>query len=70
MNCAVFTVAPSVGRVFGLPHNQHADGLTFAYCSHTGGGVGVRRVCPLSSLLRWVAGIYFLAAHLIGGVGR
>jgi len=79
MNCAVFPVAPSGGRAFGSTYDlagagqpaqasefncdQHADGLTFAHCVHTVGGVDVRLLCPLTSLLGRVVGVLFPAAR-------
>lgn len=84
MNCAVFPVAPSGGRACGLTHDlagagqpaqasepncdQHADGLNFAYNVHTVGGVDVRLLCPLTSLLGWVVGVCSPAARFDGGV--
>lgn len=72
MNCAAFPVAPSGGRACGLPHelagagqpkqaselicDQHADRFSTAYSAHTEGGVGVRLLCPLTSLLGRVVG--------------
>jgi len=47
---------------------EHADGRTFAYNAHTVGGVGVRLLCPLTSLLGRVVGICFPAARFRCGV--
>ena len=78
MNCAVFPVAYSGGRACGLTHDLagagqpaqaldlHADGLTFAYYVHTVGGVDVRLLCPLTSLLGWVVGVLIPAARFGG----
>ena len=81
MNCAVFPVAYSGGRAFGLTHGlagagqpaqalghfyEHTDGRVLAYLAHTVGGVGVRLLCPLTSLLGWVVGVLIPAARFGG----
>jgi len=47
---------------------QHAGRAGRPEDAHTEGGVGARIVCPLSSLLGRVVGIYLPAARLYGGV--
>lgn len=80
MNCAVFPLAYSGGRACGLTHDLagagqpaqasdlRADGRTFAYNAHTVGGVGVRLLCPLTSLLGRVVGVCSPAARFDRGV--
>ncbi len=84
MNCAVFPLAHSGGGVHGLTydlagagqpaqapeliHTRHADGLSFACYAHTEGGVGVRLLCPLTSLLGRVVGVCSPAARFDCGV--
>ena len=47
---------------------KHADGAMTALEAHTVGGVGVRLLCPLTSLLGRVVGICFPAARFRCGV--
>lgn len=68
MNCAVKPLARGMRLAGGIQANptgagftaqapaQHADGCILASYAHTGGGVGVRLLCPLTSLLGRVAG--------------
>jgi hypothetical protein len=81
MNCAVFPMASSGGGAFGLTcdlagagqpvqaPDEHADGLNLAYGSHTVGGVGVRLLCPLTSLLGRVVG-HLPTARFDGGLAE
>ncbi len=80
MNCAVKPLVRPIGLVGGVQANptgagftvqapeQHADGRTFASYAHTVGGVGVRLLCPLTSLLGRVAGVCSPATRFDGGV--
>ena len=80
MNCAVKPLARGMRLAGGMQANptgagftaqapgQHADGRFFASYAHTVGGVGVRLLCPLTSLLERVAGGCSPAARFDGGV--
>jgi hypothetical protein len=79
MNCAVFSMASSGGRAFGLTCDlagagqpvqapgQHADGLNLAYGSHTLGGLGVWLLCPLPFALCRVLRFLLPAARIGSG---
>lgn len=54
--------------MFGQTETEHADGLSFACYAHTVGGVGVRLLCPLTSLLGQVVGVCSPTARFDCGV--
>lgn len=75
MNSVAFPTTPPGGVVFGLIQglagagqraqapDEHADRPLVGRVSHTVGGVGVRLLCPLTSLLGRVVGVCSPAAR-------